>query len=64
MADKKYFIDDRIIIPDEIKNMTNEEIDAEIKRLESEIMIVKNEKIKRTQRETAEIGRASCRERV
>lgn len=33
--------------------MTNEEIDAEIKRLESEIMIVKNEKIKRTQRETA-----------
>ncbi len=53
MADKKDFIDDRIIIPDEIKNMTNEEIDAEIKRLESEIMIVKNEKIKRTQRETA-----------
>ena len=52
MADKKYFIDDRIIIH-EIKNMTNEEIDAEIKRLESEIMIVKNEKIKRTQRETA-----------
>jgi hypothetical protein len=53
MADKKYFIDDRIIIPDEIKNMTNEEIDAEIERLESEIVIVKNEKIKRTQRETA-----------
>ena len=53
MADKKYFIDDRIIIPDEIKNMTNEEIDAEIKRLESEIVIVKNEKIKRTPRETA-----------
>mgnify|MGYP000617783004 CR=1 FL=1 len=51
MADKKYFIDDRIIIPDEIKNMTNEEIDAEIKRLESEIVIVKNEKIKRKQRE-------------
>ena len=64
MADKKYFIDDRIIIPDEIKNMTNEEIDAEIKRLESEIVIVKNEKIKRKQRETAQIGRASCRERV
>ena len=53
MADKKYFIDDRIIIPDEIKNMTNEEIDAEIERLESEIVIAKNEKIKRTQRETA-----------
>lgn len=33
--------------------MTNEEIDAEIKRLESEIVLVKNEKIKRTQRETA-----------
>ena len=33
--------------------MTNEEIDAEIKRLESEIVIVKNEKIKRKQRETA-----------
>lgn len=53
MADKKYFIDDRIIIPDEIKNMTKEEIEAEIERLETEIMIVKKEKIKRSQRETA-----------
>ena len=53
MADKKYFIDDRIIIPDEIKNMANVEIDAEIKRPEPEIVIVKNEKIKRKQRETA-----------
>lgn len=53
MADKKYFIDDRVIIPDEIKNMTNEEIEAEISRLESEIMIAKKKKTKRSQRETA-----------
>ena len=53
MADKKYFIDDRVIIPDEIKKMTNEEIDAEIARLETEIMIAKKEKMERIQRETA-----------
>lgn len=53
MTDKKYFIDDRVIIPDEIKNMTNEEIETEIARLEAEIIVIKKEKMKRVQRETA-----------
>ena len=30
------FLDDRVIIPDYIKNMTEEELDAEIARLEAE----------------------------
>lgn len=34
--EEKYFADDRFIIPDEIKQMTSEEIDSEIKRLEEE----------------------------
>lgn len=53
MADKKYFIDDRVIIPDEIKNMTNEEIEAEIARLEAETMDAKKENMKRIKKETA-----------
>ena len=36
MAEKEYFIDDRCIIPDDIKNMTKEEREAEIARLEAE----------------------------
>ncbi len=31
-----YFLDDRVIIPEDIKNMTHEERRAEIKRLEEE----------------------------
>lgn len=53
MTDKKYFIDDRLIIPDEIKKMTNDEIEVEIARLEAEIMLVKKEKMERNRRETA-----------
>ncbi|MCC8174496.1 MAG: hypothetical protein LIO65_09110 [Odoribacter sp.] len=36
MAEQKYFIDDRGIIPDEIKNMSQEEIIARIAALEAE----------------------------
>lgn len=35
MAEKEYFIDDRVIIPEEIKRMSVEERNAEIKRLEA-----------------------------
>ncbi len=35
MAEKEYFIDDRVIIPEKIKNMTREERRAEIARLEA-----------------------------
>lgn len=31
-----YFLDDRCIIPDEVKKMSKEELDAEIERLEKE----------------------------
>jgi hypothetical protein len=41
MAEKEYFIDDRFIIPDEIKKMSNEELDREIKRLETEAIAKK-----------------------
>lgn len=34
--EEKYFADDRFIIPDEIKQMTSEERQKEIKRLEEE----------------------------
>ncbi len=37
MAEKKYFIDDRVIIPDEIKNMSREELEKSIKEMEDEI---------------------------
>lgn len=33
---KEYFINDRVIIPDDIKNMSKEELDKEIKRLKGE----------------------------
>lgn len=36
MADKKYFIDDNVVIPDYIKKMSREELDTEIARLEAE----------------------------
>lgn len=37
MADNKYFIDDRVIIPDDIKKMSREELKKSIKQLEDEI---------------------------
>lgn len=37
MNENQYFIDDRVIIPDEIKKMSKEELEAEIKMLEQEI---------------------------
>lgn len=33
---EEYFADDRCIIPDEVKKMSKEELDAEIERLEKE----------------------------
>lgn len=33
---EEYFADDRFIIPDEIKQMSDEEIEREIERLEEE----------------------------
>lgn len=36
MAEKEYFIDDRIVVPDEIKRMTKDERNAMIARLEAE----------------------------
>ena len=42
MAEKKYFIDDRVIIPEEIKNMPKEQLEAEIAKFEAEIAIRKN----------------------
>lgn len=35
MAEKEYFLDDRVIIPDNIRNMSHEERIAEIARLEA-----------------------------
>ena len=41
MAENKYFIDDRIIIPDDIKKMSAEELEAAIAQLERELKIKK-----------------------
>lgn len=43
MAEKEFFIDDRVIIPENVRNMTREERRAEIVRLEN---IAKAEKEK------------------
>ena len=37
MAENKLFIDDRITIPDDIKNMSQEELEAAIAQLEKEL---------------------------
>ncbi len=37
MADKKYFIDDRVVIPADIKNMTKEELQQAIEKFEEEL---------------------------
>lgn len=36
MAEKEFFIDDRVIIPEHIQKMSREELNREIVRLESE----------------------------
>ena len=36
MSEKEYFIDDRVVIPEDIKKMSKEELDREIARLEEE----------------------------
>ncbi len=36
MKKEEYFADDRCIIPEEIKKMSREELDAEIERMEKE----------------------------
>jgi len=41
MNEKEYFIDDRVIIPDDIRNMTKEELQLEISRLEAETATAK-----------------------
>ena len=38
MKIEPYVLDDRVIIPDYIKKMTREELEAEIKRLEAEVI--------------------------
>ncbi len=52
MAEKEYFIDDRVVVPDEIKRMTKEERLAEIARLEAEAA-EKKKKIENHNKETA-----------
>ncbi len=44
MKIEPYVVDDRVIIPDYIKKMTREELDAEIKRLEAEVIKKKKKK--------------------
>ena len=41
MKDNKIFIDDRVIIPEEIKNMNSEERRSKIRQLEEEARIEK-----------------------
>lgn len=36
MSEKEYFINDNVVIPEEIRRMTREERQTEIKRLEAE----------------------------
>lgn len=45
MDREKYLIDDRIIIPDKIKNMSPKELDAEIERLEKKAKDKKMENV-------------------
>lgn len=41
MTDDRIFIDDRVIIPEEIKNMNSEERKSKIRQLEEEARIEK-----------------------
>ncbi len=49
MPEKEYFIDDRVIIPDSIKRMSDDELRAEISRLEAEAAAEKKHIIERLQ---------------
>ena len=53
MSEKEYFIDDRVIIPEEIFKMTKEERRAEIARLEAEAAAEKKRIIEQQKKETA-----------
>lgn len=41
MAEDKYFVDDRVIIPDDIKKMSKEQLQETIKMLEEELNLKK-----------------------
>lgn len=41
MAENKYFVDDRVIIPDYIKKMSKEQLQETIKKLEEELKLKK-----------------------
>lgn len=45
MKIEPYVLDDRVIIPDYIKKMTREELEAEIKRLEAKVIEKKKKAI-------------------
>ena len=45
MKIEPYVVDDRVIIPDYIKKMTREELEAEIKRLEAKVIEKKKKAI-------------------
>lgn len=48
MSEKEFFIDDRVVIPEDIKRMTKDELDKEITRLEAEAAKKKNTMIEKT----------------
>ena len=39
------FLDDRVIIPDDIKRMSDKELDAEIARLEAKVIAKKQQRL-------------------
>ena len=47
MAEKEYIINDNVIIPERIKNMSQDELEREIARLEKEHLEQKRESDKR-----------------
>lgn len=53
MAEDKLFIDDRVVIPDEIKNMSAEERRAKIRQLEEEAHKERKNIIRHIHKETA-----------
>ncbi len=46
MAEKEYLIDDRVIIPDEIKAMSKDELEKSIQKIEAEIKAKKEKPLK------------------
>lgn len=52
MNEQEFLIDDRGIIPDDIKNMTKEELDAEIAKFEAETA-EKRHRLEQRRKETA-----------